>query len=273
MAQALPMDRTAEFRPGLNLIVENGNWGATSLTAVRAVLASAADVLLKAFGISPDAPVCVARWDQDPRVFYDMRPYEIRISARDTHWCQYAYQFSHELCHVMTGFDRFKEHRHNWFEESLCELASLFVLHRLAEVWAEEPPLHVHVASEFAPNHATYAEGIEESYRLPLDGTSLEFLTENIETLEADPFRRDLNGAVAVALLDYFLRDPTLWRDCLSLNQWNPSADSTLSDYLESWTACLRERGSDARAPALVREIFRLNLVASRAARGRATAG
>ena len=254
------MDRTAEFR----LIVESGNWGATSRTAMRAVLTSAAGVLLEAFGTPPDAPVRVARWDQAPRVFHDMRPYEIRISARDTYWCQYVYQFSHELCHVMTGFDRFKGHRHKWFEESLCQLAALFVLHRLAEVWAEEPPPHIYGASEFAPNHATYAEGMEENYRVSPGIALPGWLAANIGTLEADPLRRDLDGAVAVALLDHFRRDPTLWRDCLSLNRWDPSADTTFSDYLESWTTCLRECGPDARAPALVRKTFQPGLAVFR---------
>ena len=76
------------------LTIENGNWGGTSLRAVRAVLKSAFDVLLDAFGRLPDAPIYVARWSQAPRVFYDYRPYQIRISAHDTYWCQYVYQFS-----------------------------------------------------------------------------------------------------------------------------------------------------------------------------------
>ena len=266
MARALPMDRTAGFR----LIVENGNWGAVSLSAIHAWLASAAGVLLEAFGTPPDAPVRVARWDQGPRVFHDIRPYEIRISARDTYWCQYIHQFSHELCHVMAGFDRIKKHPHKWFEESLCELAPLFVLRRLAEVWADEPPPHIYGASEFAPNHAIYAEGIEEQYRAS-PGTALPgWLVANIGTLETDPSRRDLNGVVAVALLDSFRCDPTLWRDCLALNRWDASADTTFSDYLESWTTCLRECGSDARAPTLVRKAFRPGLAISRVARSRA---
>ena len=28
---------------------------------------------------------------------YDQRPYRIRLSAREAYWCQYAYQFAHEL--------------------------------------------------------------------------------------------------------------------------------------------------------------------------------
>ena len=134
------------------LPIENGNWGAASLASVHAVLESAYQVLVQAFDKHPDAPVHVAWWNQSPRVFFDHSPYQIRISARDTYWCQYVYQFSHELCHVMTGFDRNREHKHKWFEESLCELASLFVLHQLADGWKERPPPCVFEAEAFAPN-------------------------------------------------------------------------------------------------------------------------
>ena len=75
------------------LRVENGNWGGTSLRTITAVLTSAADVLLHAFGRSPDAPIQVAWWSQDPRVFDDRRPYQIRLNARDRYWCQFVYQF------------------------------------------------------------------------------------------------------------------------------------------------------------------------------------
>ena len=182
------------------LIIENGNWGATSLSTVHAVLKSAFDVLLDAFGKFPDYPVHVARWSQDPRVFYDYRPYQIRISARDTYWCQYVYQFSHELCHVMTNFDRHKEHKHKWFEESLCELASLFVLHRLATVWKERPPAEIIDAAEFAPHFRAYADDVGNDIgNVKTDRRDLpQWLTKHIDTLEANPFNRELNRTLAV---------------------------------------------------------------------------
>ena len=167
------------------LTVANGNWGATSLAAVRAVLGSAYDILTNAFGTGPDAPVRVARWDQGPRTLHDNRPYEIRLNARDRYWCQYVYQFSHELCHVMVGFDHYKVHRHKWFEETLCELASLFVLYRLAAVWDEAPPPDIIGVQDFASNHRTYADDIQTKYRTILDGHLPEWLTRNIESLEA----------------------------------------------------------------------------------------
>ena len=236
------------------LLIENGNWGGTSFRTVHAVLKSAFDVLLDAFGKLPDAPIHVARWGQDPRVFYDYRPYEIRISARDTYWCQYVYQFSHELCHVMTNFDRHREHKHKWFEESLCELASLFVLHRLATVWKEHPPAEIIDAVEFAPHFRAYADEVGDDVgNVQADRPDLpHWLTKHINALEANPFNRELNRTLAVALLDRFLEDPSLWRDCGWLELWDPSANVTFGDYLDSWAALLHEKDFAARAPDLI---------------------
>ena len=236
--------------------VENGNWGATSLRTIHAVLASAAEVLAHAFGRAPDAPIRVAPWSRNPQVFDDQRPYQIRLSARDRYWSLYAYQFSHELCHVMTNFDRHKRHKHRWFDENLCELASLFVLHRLAELWKEKPPDTVPDATRFAPNHQTYAERIAARHpRLSRDQLP-EWFAKALPKLEDKPYERELCGTIAVALRDAFRADPTLWQDCRHLNHWDPNADATFAKYLGSWTAHLHEHGLDARVPAAIAKLF-----------------
>ena len=238
------------------LVIENGNWGVASLSAVHGVLESAYEVLVKAFDRHPDAPIHVACWNQSPQVFYDLRPYQIRISARDTYWCQYVYQFSHELCHVMTNFDRHRAHKHKWFEESLCELASLFVLHRLADGWKERPPPCVFEAEAFAPNFRTYAEEIEQGHRQPGDGDFRTWLTVNLDRLEKDPFIRELNGTFATALLDRFLEDPSLWRDCGQLNCWDANHNETFESYLDAWAEHLQAIGTSPRVPNLVEGLF-----------------
>ena len=232
--------------------VENGNWGATSLRAIQAVLASAAEVLTEAFGRPPDAPIRVAPWSMDPQVFHDQRPYQVRLSARDRYWSRYVYQFSHELGHVMTNFDAHKGHKHRWFHESLCELASLFVLHRLADVWAEEPPDGVPDAAGFAPNHRTYARDMADRYPRIGRAGFRDWLSAHLAALEANPCEREPAGAVAVLLLDSFRADPTLWRDCAHLDLWNPADDPTFGDYLASWAAHLRAHGIEPRAPAVI---------------------
>ena len=78
--------------PGASLTIVNGNWGATSLRAIRAVLESAGDVMAEAFGRPPDAPVRVSPWNgAGSRVVHDKRPYEILLTARDRYWSRYVY--------------------------------------------------------------------------------------------------------------------------------------------------------------------------------------
>ena len=241
---------------GDGLTIVNGNWGGTSLRAVRAVLESAEAVLCAAFEKYADAPIRVARWSRDPQVFHDQRPYEIRISARDTYWCQYAYQFSHELCHVLVNFDRAREHRHKWFEESLCELAALFVLHRLPAAWEERPPPEVAGAAEFAPHFRTYADDVAAAERRIAPADVPAWLAAHAAALEADPCDHGRNRIAATALLDSFLQDPSLWRDCGRLNGWDAAADRSFADHLDAWAAHLAEHGLTARTPELVRARF-----------------
>ena len=236
------------------LIIENGNWGGTSLRAIRGVLTSAAEVLLAGFGSVPDAAIHVAPWRRNPQVFHDRRPYQMRLSARDTYWCQYVYQFAHELCHVMLNFDRHRAHKHRWFSEALCELASLFVLHRLAAAWAEDPPDGVAEAAAFAPNFATYAVRVMARHARP--GDLPRWLADHLPRLEADPYGRDRNGVMAVNLLPRFLDDPSLWRDCSRLNCWDPYANATFRDYLDAWARHLGRAGSTPRVPPLIRASF-----------------
>lgn len=248
--------------PGITedaVTVINGNWGLTSLSAIRAVLRSACGVLVRSFEAAPEAAVHVSRWDRDcPFTVYDKRPYQVFLSASDTYWSQYVYQFSHELCHILTHFDTYKEHRHKWFEESLCELASLHVLRSLARAWKEDPPSGVFEASEFARHHRSYAEEIEKKTPIPPQSDLPAWLHRNIDLLEDDPTRRELNRVVAVSLSGNFSQNPALWHDCRWLNRWDVRKDGTFSEYLNSWGDCLREHGlkQEPRAPEVVRQLF-----------------
>ena len=238
--------------------LENGNWGATSLRSIEAVLSSAAGVLTDAFGRAPDAPIHVAPWNRDPQVFDDLRPYQIRLSARDRYWSQYVYQFSHELCHVLTNFDRHKGHKHRWFDETLCESASLFVLHRLPELWKAKPPAAIPDAAGFASNHHTYAQ--RTAMRCPpISRDHLpDWFAGVLPELEANPYNRERCGTIAVAMLGPFEADRTLWRDCAHLNHWDPSEDPTFAAYLRSWASHLRDHAFDARLPRAIAELLKL---------------
>ena len=149
--------------------------------------------------------------------------------------------------------------RHKWFEGCLSHLAALFVMHRIAECWVETPPVHVYKAAQFAPNHATYAERIARKRSLPLGCSPAEWFSEHQEELEAVSDNQELNGTLAVALLPPFQADPTLWRDCASLNTWDPNKNETFVEYLDAWTASLSRQCLEPRVPAIVRDLLELD--------------
>lgn len=251
------MTKTAESEERVPLIVENGNWGAVSLRAIRRVVGSAYAVLVEAFEKEPEDIIHVIPWNQEyPLVVNDRRPYKMYLSARDSYWSQYVYQFSHELCRILTNFDRAGQHRHKWFEESLCELSSIFVLHRLAETWAESPPPGVFKAADFAPNHRKYAEYIEAKYSISSSEDISGWLAENISALETSSEEHELNGVVAVALLNRFREDSSLWSECGWLNHWDPEEDDTFREYLDSWSDCLSTNGISSRAPDIAKGLL-----------------
>ena len=242
-----------------DLTVINGNWGLTSLSAIRAVLLSVYRVLARSFEAAPEAPVHVSRWDRDyPFTVYDKRPYQVFLTARETYWSQYVYQFSHELCHILTHCDSYKNHKHKWFEESLCELASLHVLRSLAKVWKEDPPSDIFEASAFARNHQAYAAKVERKTPIPPQSDLPAWLDRNIDLLEKNSTCRQLNRVVAVSLQSSFSQNPVLWRDCGWLNRWDVRMDSTFSEYLNSWSDCLSKQSlqQEPCAPDVVRQLF-----------------
>jgi hypothetical protein len=186
----------------------------------------------------------------------DLRPYRVRISARDTYWCQYAYQFAHELCHILVNFDQVRDHRHKWFEESICELPAFFALHRLSGEFHHRPPSAVLGAREFAPQFKAYAKRVEgRAEPVPCAGLPV-WLSDNIRCLEESSINRDLNHVVAAAPLDDYLADHSLWRDCGFLNRWNAKADRTFADHIDSWTDLLLGEGRVPRTPQLVKTLL-----------------
>ena len=249
-----------KHNPELGLTVLNGDWGATSLSAILGVLESVFKELSMVTGQQPDDRIEVSRWRRDyPLIVQGRRPYTIYLTASDTYWSQYVYQFSHELCHVLIRSDRFTSHKYKWFEEALCEAASLFVLRRLVSAWAQAPPPSVLKAAEFAPNHGTYAERIESLHAANLEASLSEWFRDHCEKLESDRYDRRLNGVVAVALLGEFRKNTSLWRDCTSLNSWDANQDEDFGAYLNSWSLNLAGSHVSPRLPRVVAQ--RLGIV------------
>ena len=169
-----------------------------------------------------------------PRALYresSADPFVIWLSARDRHWCQYAYQFSHEFCHVLSGYERLKGNPNNWFHEAICELASVFTLRRMAERWPTTPP---------CPNWADYAQALQQysqdllscpESQLPAGMNLHAWLSSHEDVLREDEYQRKKNKLVAYALLPIFESLPMGWNAIRSL----PTFLGYLKEYFADW--------------------------------------
>jgi hypothetical protein len=156
----------------------------------------------------------------------------IRLNTGKTFWAQYAFQFSHELCHVLCQYDA-DEHGNDWFEEALCELASMFTLRRMGETWKTSPPF-AHW-KDFAPHLTTYAEDLIRPARLPAGKTLAAWYAEHGRELQGTATNREMNRVVAAALLPLFEQCPEHWEAVTYLNEGSPPAPQSFREFVTDW--------------------------------------
>ena len=228
----------AQGRPQIRVLP--GGWGCADTGEVRAVLESVVDVLVPEAAPHLAHTLVVGHATAHPLTRFERGPqgeYRIDLSATDRRWDQYAYQFGHELCHVMS---RYGEHgggakRNQWFEESLCEAAALHTLRALERRWAHSPPFPQW--RDYAPAFGRYASlFLAEPHRRAAEREPLAgWLSAHLAAMERDPYRRRDNEVVAGRLLSLFESLPGSWAALYALNRDPSDADATLSSYLGHW--------------------------------------
>jgi hypothetical protein len=241
------LSSAVEARPSIR--VQTGGWGAVSTQDIEAVLNSVADVLMPSFPDHASARIVVAYSNAGPRVLRQKTSdgaYQVLLNVSDARWDQFAYQFSHELCHIVSNF----EHRdigatpglrsHQWFEETVCEVISILTLNRLSASWAQSPP-HAGWAA-YAPAFRRYAERLLASdHRAISPATSMAaWYRENRRSLESDPYLRQKNESAATVLLKLFESEPA---NLAAIGYLNVEArpQTSFAEYLASWYDCCPE--------------------------------
>ena len=172
----------------MKIAVVETDWGQAWPSDIKALLENTASHLNRflrvpfsgTIVIVPSPPGAIPRTHIRPN---RRGPITIQLATRDTYWAQFAFQFSHEFCHVLSGYERLRTNPNNWFHEAVCELASIFTLRRMAETWPVHPPFPNW--SNYAGSLADYAEerlSCEES-KLPQGETLRSWLCEKADEL------------------------------------------------------------------------------------------
>lgn len=212
---------------------------------IKAVCDSAGRELWRFFPGYEIEPFVITRGQSGPITLFKRNnrgEIVIRLDTGDTYWSQYAYQFAHEFCHVLCGYeDDFAGNK--WFEETLCETASLFVMRRMAKAWQDDPPYshwkdYRHALGQYADNIISNRPEAIEIYEKGMAG----FYQAHQEELSKNPTLRNLNSAMALVFLRLFEEDPNRWETIRWLNNTPSVEGETFQQYLRNWHAAVPER-------------------------------
>ncbi len=214
--------------------VKEADWNAPREN-LEAVCRSAAEAIWREMPNRDIAPIIVGKTDGSPIVLYQRGPngeYQVNINVTGTYWAQCAFQFAHEFGHIWFN-TRPGANPQMWLEESLCELASLYALRRMAEMWEENPP-YVNWKS-YAANLRNYAEERIKAGKLEEGVTFAAWFEKERQTLQAKAHDRERNLVVAVQLLPLLEANPRGWQALAYLNRGKIEENETLERYLTAW--------------------------------------
>ena len=239
-----PTRQVSSKKLGLSISIRPGGWGNVSKESLETVLYAVADTLMSQLPKKLTVPIIVSHSTGAPVALYDRGPggeYRVNLHASGENWHLYVYEFAHELCHILSnyeenvGADTTKYNQ--WFEETLCETASLYTLQRLATTWEQSPP-SPRWAREAPRLRRFFDHLIAEGHRqLPPHTPLHTWLHANEERLRQDPYQRKENEVMAKLLLPLFQDNPQNWQALHYLNLDPTDARNTLRDYLNNWYA------------------------------------
>jgi hypothetical protein len=230
----------ARTQAGLDIRVAERGWGNARAQDIETVLYSVAAVLIEHFPGRRLSPIRVSHSPERPITLYKKGPgnaYQVQLSASGEGWARYAYEFAHEFSHILMNYDHHADTQtasfNQWFEEALCEAASLYALKRLAFEWEVHPPDPRWAA--YAPEFERYVERfLDETHRqLPSGVTLAAWFREHEEALRGRAYQRDHNEVVAMVLLPLFEENNAFWEAIGYLNL-DPKR-STFREYLQTW--------------------------------------
>ena len=245
-----------------------GDWGGSASTDAAAVIESMRAACLAGVALLSDHQPEKLRVDDqsgsNPSVwlhteFPTTAWIVVIVGTRD--WCNLAYQFGHELGHVLCNSwepDAKPRNPCQWIEEALVEAFSLRGLARMADDWVRSPPF---------PNDTTYAGSIRSYRETILASYRSAAQDQGIAAgfgawFKAHEAFLDQHGGVDAArgavstMLGLLQGDAAMIADMGALNRWPARSGVPLPDYLDLWEKSCAELGAPGRLPVRVRDLL-----------------
>jgi hypothetical protein len=241
-----------------------GEWGGSPPQAAARVLARMREVSLAGVELVSDQQPDKLRIDEhtsgSPAIWLHSDPPKtawiiLDIGPRD--WCKLAYQFGHELGHVLCnswGPTAQPRAPTQWLEEALVEAFSIRGLGLLAASWEQNPPFagDAGFAVPIRQYRANLVEGYRKQQTLGTDFAS--WFAANRTGLE-----RGLptpEGPAVLAVLPELEHDKAYVADLGAVNRWPARTGVPVEEYLSLWEKSCSEVGAPGRLPVRLRNLL-----------------
>lgn len=230
------------------IIIRNDGWGNAIVEDILAVLTSSIELFEKNILTEKyNSKMVVVQHSSyhtppiDHPIMYKRDPENlIFLDTQNRLWAKYAYQFAHEYCHHLIESDFINTNdQFGWFEESLCELASIHSIKNMGQTWKTRPP---------NPNWSNYSISLEQyanelinrkSNRIEIPLAS--WLNKNIEELSKNRYLREKNCLIAVNISDIFFGDPSLWNTIPYIGNIEITETMNFEEFIDKWSFFIPE--------------------------------
>jgi hypothetical protein len=242
-----------------------GEWGGSPPSSVALVLARTRDVALAGVRLFSDQQPEQLRVDDHttgpPFVWLHSDPPReawiiVDIGGRD--WSKLAYQFGHELGHVLCNSWRLDAKPRppcQWIEEAMAEAFAIRGLGLLAESWEKDPPYAG--TNDFGQAIRRYRAQVVDGYRAP-DGPApgadiAPWFATMRGQLAATNGLAPSEGPAILAILEMLEGDKGCVEDMGAVNRWPERSALPLDAYLGAWMASCAELGAPRRLPGQIK--------------------
>jgi hypothetical protein len=183
----------------------------------------------------------------------------VHVSPRA--WCQLAYQFGHELGHVLANswaVNARPQTPSQWLEEALVEAFALRALGELADDWRRKPPFpgDMRYAEQIVAYRQQYVARYQDLAKKQGADNLRKWFTEENAVLGREQGLGERERAVVPAILGLIEPEPFLIEDYAALNRWEERSSLPLWDYIVKWEKSCRAIGSSGKLPILVRTLL-----------------
>jgi hypothetical protein len=260
------------FAPGATLLTAplqlGGSWGGSAVADAAAVIERMRAACLEGVVLLSDHQPSRLRVDDRagsyPAIWLHTDApttawITVIVGTRD--WCNLAYQFGHELGHVLCNSwepDAGPRNPCQWIEEALVEAFSLRGLGVLADDWRRAPPFPNDGA--YGASVRGYRETIVAGYRAsaPDQGNPSGFGTwfKIHEAFLKEHGGLDAATEAVSTMLGLLEGDTAIIADMGALNRWSGRSGVPLPDYFDLWEKSCAELHAPGRLPVRLRKLI-----------------